>query len=41
MKRPAVIIPVRNRLELTLACLERLELNGDLRTNEVLVVDDG
>jgi GT2 family glycosyltransferase len=41
MRRPAVIIPVRNRLELTLACLERLELNGDLHTHEVLVVDDG
>lgn len=39
--RPAVIIPVRNRRELTLACLERLELNGDLRTHEILVIDDG
>lgn len=41
MSLPVVIIPVRNRRELTLACLHRLSSNGDLRTHEVLVIDDG
>lgn len=41
MTRPMVIIPVHNRRAITLACLERLAVNGDLGRFEVLVIDDG
>jgi GT2 family glycosyltransferase len=36
-----IIIPVHNRKMLTLACLENLKTNGDLRKYQVIVVDDG
>lgn len=36
-----VIIPVHNRRDLTLRCLESLRGNGDLARFHVLVVDDG
>ncbi|MFM7603050.1 MAG: glycosyltransferase family 2 protein [Pseudanabaena sp.] len=36
-----IIIPVHNRKVLTLACLDNLKSNGDLRKYHVIVVDDG
>ncbi|MDX1977516.1 MAG: glycosyltransferase family 2 protein [Pseudanabaenaceae cyanobacterium bins.68] len=36
-----IIIPVHNRQDLTLACLENLKVNGDLHKYQALVVDDG
>lgn len=36
-----VIIPVHNRCEVTLACLNHLQQNGDLSNFQVVVVDDG
>ncbi len=36
-----IIIPVHNRKTLTLACLENLQISGDLQKYYVIVVDDG
>jgi GT2 family glycosyltransferase len=36
-----IIIPVHNRKEITLQCLDTLENNGDLAKYNVIVVDDG
>ncbi len=36
-----VLIPVHNRKEVTLTCLERLRQNGDLDRYKVVVIDDG
>lgn len=36
-----VLIPVHNRKATTLACLDRLEHNGDLDRYRVVVIDDG
>ena len=36
-----IIIPVYNRCNITLACLEKLKTNGDLARYHVVVVDDG
>ena len=36
-----IIIPVHNRKEITLKCLETLKQNGDLDKYYVIVVDDG
>ncbi|PZD72435.1 hypothetical protein C1752_03592 [Acaryochloris thomasi RCC1774] len=36
-----IIIPVHNRKEITLACLENLDVTGDLGKFHVVVVDDG
>jgi GT2 family glycosyltransferase len=40
-ERPAILIPAHNRRALTLACLERLLVNGDLAACEAVVIDDG
>jgi len=36
-----IIIPVHNRKNITLACLENLQATGDLQRYKVIVVDDG
>ncbi len=36
-----ILIPVHNRKEVTLTCLERLRQNGDLDRYKVVVIDDG
>ncbi|WP_019504094.1 glycosyltransferase family 2 protein [Pleurocapsa sp. PCC 7319] len=36
-----IIIPVYNRRQITLSCLERLQSTGDLSRYQVVVVDDG
>jgi glycosyltransferase involved in cell wall biosynthesis len=41
MKDTFVIIPVRNRREITLRCLRHLRDCGDLEEMCVIVVDDG
>jgi GT2 family glycosyltransferase len=41
MNKNAVIIPVHNRRDLTLACLRHLRASGDLEPIGVIVVDDG
>ena len=39
--RPLILIPVHNRRATSLACLDRLAANGDLKNFEVRVIDDG
>ena len=41
MSQAAIIIPVHNRRETTLACLRHLRATGDLEGFGVIVVDDG
>jgi GT2 family glycosyltransferase len=36
-----IIIPVHNRKQITIACLENLNTCGDLQKYRVIVVDDG
>jgi len=36
-----ILIPVHNRKEITLSCLENLQRNGDLDCYQVVVIDDG
>lgn len=36
-----IIIPVHNRKEITLACLENLDVTGNLRKYHAVIVDDG
>ena len=36
-----IIIPVHNRKEITLKCLDTLKQNGDLDKYYVIVIDDG
>lgn len=41
MRSVFIIIPVHNRKQITLTCLEKLKENGDLEQYSVCVVDDG
>ena len=42
VKEPVyIIIPVHNRKQITLKCLENLDKSGDLQQYHVVVVDDG
>ncbi len=42
LKEPvSIIIPVHNRKQITLKCLENLDKSGDLQQYHVVVVDDG
>jgi glycosyltransferase involved in cell wall biosynthesis len=36
-----IIIPVYNRKQITLNCLEKLQLSGDIKKYHIVVVDDG
>ena len=41
MRNAAILIPVHNRRATTLACLRRLQENGDIERFDVIIIDDG
>ncbi|WP_216349396.1 glycosyltransferase family 2 protein [[Limnothrix rosea] IAM M-220] len=41
LRNTYIIIPVHNRREITLTCIEQLQKNGDLDQYSIVVVDDG